>query len=537
MKSFRHLLGRASIALALFTALVAVAHAVGADHPTVGFLYALLITKGGAVLAVAYPVANVTTYSDALSDTAKAAQELWVRTALFGADKMYQVNPFGDNMTGLPGSKKAIIRVVETQKVAGTTVNIPLRPGFGGPGVAGGGTRSGAEQKIRFGNMQVKIGKYWYGAAYQQTTKDQTMTGDTFDQVINQGLMEEHARKRSNDHLMRVIQATATAKGAANLVFADGVGSIAALKTVNTVTAALLSKLNGELPSRGALPMSTSKDAQGLSNSEHFMFLGTSTILSPLKTDQSYLDAITRAQDRGANNSRFTGAFADYDGMGIYRWNLMDAAIEGPIGCPLTPRARLGTAVTAAGAATVLQGGGFLYNAANPNRPTYFEHFPGAPYQYYNGDLIAAETASTKYVLILDGAGGFGVFPYTTSDGTLITISGAGLAVGPAGGRVTNFPQGSLVLPCNVLGTPWGYGLAFGAELLACGVGSINGSPTPEGAQMGRKTEEIRNHGEDIAMGLEGVWGNQVVSRIDGLYPNFLLSPVAIAANGAPVIT
>ena len=539
MNSFSRYLSRGLFALSLLTACLAVAVHYGCHAPLALALAKVLLT-GGFACATAYPVVNATTYSDALSDTAKAAEEIWVRRALFGADhsQMYNINPFTDNMVGGPGSGKAIINVPDTTKVSGTTVNIPLRAGFGGPGVAAGGMRSGSEQKIRFGNMQVKIGKFWFGGAYQQTAKDQTVTGDDFDQSINDGMRELHATKRSRDHFKRLIAVLGTTKGAQNLLFADGVQNIAALKSANVVTSALLTKLNSELPSRGAKPMNTVKDWKKESAVEQFMIMGSNLALGPLKSDALYADAVTHAAPRSNDNPRFTGAFADYDGIGIYRWNLMDHGNEGSIGSPLTPRARLGAAVAGAGANTVLTGGGFMYNAANPLMPFYYEDFPGAPYLYYNGDTINAETASTKYVLIYDPTTGLnGVFPYQVTDGHTLTLSGGALAVGATGLRTTNFAQGSLVVPCNVLGTPWGYVLAYGAEMLTSGVGSINGSPTPQGAQMGRKTMEIRNHGEDIAIGLEGVWGNAAVNRLDGCYPNFLLSAVALPVPGAPTIS
>ena len=95
--------------------------------------------------------------------------------------------------------------------------------------------------------------------------------------------------------------------------------------------------------------------------------------------------------------------------------------------------------------------------------------------------------------------------------------------------------QGALIVQCNVLGTPYGYSFMLGAQGLVCGNGSINGSAS--NPLMGKRTVEILNHGTSIAIGAEGVWGNQVVQRAgDGGAPGFLMATHALAIPGAPVV-
>ena len=92
-----------------------------------------------------------------------------------------------------------------------------------------------------------------------------------------------------------------------------------------------------------------------------------------------------------------------------------------------------------------------------------------------------------------------------------------------------------MIVEVDVLGQAFTRVIGLGAQCLAVGTGSINGSKvTP---QMGKRTEEHRNHDMDHGIGVEGVWGNQVVSRHDGTYPGFVVMEVALVVPGAPQIT
>jgi hypothetical protein len=503
----------------------------------VGILHALdtLHAFGASpfIVGMAYASINATTAAELVAANPKVREELWVRSILMGADHLYQENPFADNFTGPAESRKPVVTITDTEKVEGNTVNVPTIAGFGGPGVAGEGNRIGSEQKIKTGNFPVKIGRFWFGVGFTAISRDETVIGGRLDTVIKQGLKLLHAKKRSDDNLMRLIQATTTVKGARNLIFPDGVGSRADIVGEFVFDTASITKIGDLMPSIGAIPMNITKDPTG-SPVEKFTIFATHRALRPLQNEPTYVDAVQNGQVRGDSNNNFTGEFVDWLGHGLYRWYMKDHSNKGPVGSPLEPRALLGAAITGATTGTIIQGGGWNYDAADSPAPQYFEFFSNAPYTFYNGDTIAAVTNVTRWLQIINPDGTYGTFPYQVNDGNKITLSGGALAVGAAGKRTTNFVQNAVVVECNAAGQAFGRILGLGAQALACGTGSINGSKSSP--QMGTRTEEHRNHNMDHAIGAEGVWGNQVVARHDGTFPGFVVMETALIVPGAPQI-
>ncbi len=497
--------------------------------------FAAAITATPFLIGMAsYPVINATTAAELVAANPKVREELWIRSVLMGADLLYQENPFADNFTGPAESKKPIVSITDTEKVNGNTVNVPTIAGFGGPGVAGEGDRIGSEQKIQTGNFPVKIGRFWFGVGFTSVSRDETVIGGRLDTVIKQGLKVLHAKKRSDDNLMRLINATTTAKGARNLIFPDGVGTRAELVAEYVFDTTSITKIGDYLPGLGAVPMNITKDPEG-SPVELFTMFGTHRALRPLQSEPTYVDAVQLGQVRGDTNNNFTGKFVDWLGHGLYRWYMKDHSNKGPIGSPLEPRALLGAALTSAGSGTVVNGGGWNYGAGDFPVPQYFEFFSNAPYTFYNGDTIAADTSTTRYLQVVNNDGTYGTFPYVLNDGGKITISGAAMAVGAAAKRTTDFVQGATIVEVNVLGQAFTRVLGLGAQILAAGTGSINGSKVAPA--MGKRTEEHRNHDMDHGIGVEGVWGNAVVSRHDGTYPGFAVMECAMIVPGAPQIT
>lgn len=483
-----------------------------------------------SILGVSYPELNTTTVADLTGMTAKAREEIWVRRILFGADRMYQQNPFADGMMGGPLSQKAITTITETEKVAGNTVNIPTIAGFGGPGVAGEGVRDGNEEKLFIGNFQVQIGRFWFGVAFTSVAVEETVVGGPLDAAITKGLKQRMAKKKSDD-IMRTMLA-AGVPGTRNYLLPDGVANRDALKTANVMSTTLLSSGGIVLSSLGGMPMDVVTDPSG-STASKFVYLGTNHQLRPLDTEDAYLTSRINAGVRGPANAVWTGKYDDWLGHGIYRWEQIDHGNRGPIGSPLLPRAYLGTALTSATTNSVVTGGGSNAAVAVTPKPAWFEDFSNAPWTYFNNIAIAADTTTVRHLIIINPTGSYGVFPYQVNDGNQITISGAALSIG-VGTETTTFVVGALVHECNILGVPVAKGLYLGAQAVVAGSGTINGNKADP--QYGRRVVQVRNYEMDHGIGVEGVWGCAVVQRPDGVYPNFLVVETAVPVQGAPII-
>ena len=491
-------------------------------------LVAIFSTCGSRAIGVSYNVINATAVSDLVAQNAKIQEELWVRGIIFGADTLYNDNPLADGFTEIlangakPTQGRPIVGLVDTEKVNGQVVNITTMAGFGGPGVYGEGTRDGNEQQITIGSFPCKVGNLWFGYGFKRTVRDQTVIGGSLDEAITEAGQQQLAKKRCDDHLMRLRQ---IAEGGTNLIYPDGFGTRDELTSAAQFSTTMWTKGCDELPSQGGKPMNVAKDPSG-SKILRYLAFGTARTFRPLSYEPAYLDALKSGDLRGDQNAVFTGEYKEWLGQGIYRWTTMDHGNNGPIGNPLEPRARLGVAVTGAGNATVLQGGGMAYKEGTTPAPLYFEFFSNAPYTFFNGDAIAAVTNVTRYVQIINPDGTFGVFPYQVNNGKTITLSGAALAVGPVGKRTTNFVKGAEILECNALGCAFARVVYMGCDILVCGYGSIDGKKV--NPKMGVRKEVERNYGLDFGIGVESVWGNAAVKRHDNVYPNFLIGEVAI---------
>lgn len=520
-----------------------------------------LLNYGSAPLyaGTSFPVPNTTTTTNLVADNADAREQLWVMSVLDSTKASWQDAPLAEGgFMGryTAGSKpqgnvlqKAIVEITDTEKVAGKTVHIQTRAGLGGPGVSGNSTRLGNEQKIHIGGYDVSIGRFWFGVGYDAIARNETFQGPTFDMGIRDDLRKLHAKKRNDDHLMRLRVASASGVGLNNLVFPDGISTVATLKTANVLDTNLITAMGEYLPSLGGVPIDTTDDSGG-SVGELFMVFSSDRALSPLLTEPAYIQGLQQADARGDSNRLFKGGFKNWNGHGIYRWIHRDHANKGPIGSPLLPRARLGYALTGANTNSIIHGGGLACGATVDNvntdntntgdttdgfAPRYFEFFSNSPYTYYNGDTIAAVENVTKYLLIINNDGtGYACYSYRVNNAKAIIILGR-ISIG-VGTEVNTHPQGSLIVECNIIGTTWARSLMLGAQALVCGNGRIDGSPS--NPKMGNVTSEKLDHGMQLSVGVEAVWGNAAAKRAgDGAFPGFLLAQHAVPVPGAPTIS
>lgn len=514
---------------------------------SVGLVPALLVLFAlpGALsvtpcLGISYPIATAKTKASALVDTPLSEEQLWAKTLFLNEDMQYEDNPFVDNMVGGRDSGKAILEVVETKKVHGTEVNVPLISGLDGEGTFGDDIRSGNDMTYDFGNFKVKVGRTFFSTAWTVTAESETMQGGVLMSRVNRDLSKVLARRRSGDMLMNLRKAAYTPIGAPNLVLPLGRGSVDDIVSTDTLNTTMVSAVGEILPGLGASPMNVTKDKASDSEKLIYMGLVNNIAISSFVNDPRYTNAKTNADERGRLNASFTGELLPWDGVALYRWNNKDQK-KGPIGNPLMPRAKLGVAITGAASGTVLQGGGFTYNAvrqASQNPSLYFKYFPAAAYKCFNGDLFVATTDQTYAVAIVNPNGTFGVFQYQVTDGKTLTLSSNAQAVGPAGKRTTNFVQGATIYFCNNIGTYLAWSLFYGQHMLGSGVGSLNGADSEAAnLQMGSLKKGEEDRGSRKWVGTEAVWGCRVVNDWSGQYPNFLLLQHAITPANAPVLS
>lgn len=505
------------------------------------------------VLGDSYAKVNVTSVANFLSQDAKAQEELWVKRIMLGAD---QANIFYDNMMGGPNSGKPFIRNDDVSKVDGNTINIPTMAHLGGPGTQGEGDRIGKEEKLRVGSFPVRIGRFWYGIGITDVSKEETVIGSQFDNLANMLLRKRLGKKKSEDMLM-VLKASSTAS---NIIRPNFKSSREALRTADIVSTTTITRAGLALSGLGGTPVKIGKSKAG-ADIEMYLFFGHQYGLQGLKSETAYLQALQYAGVRGDGNALFKGDFTDWDGHGIYRWYLKDHPDYGPVGSTLLPRAFLGEAITADNDAPTIKGGGDNTGAALEPKPNYFEYFSNAPYTFTNGNTVAADTVTVRYVAIInlsgENAGKIGLYSYKLNDGNKLTgfkrlrASASGDAVTTLGnmiwdtapwvaspttgnyaGLTDSHPVGSLIVEVTSYGVPFGGSLMLGEAAGICGHGSLKGR-----SAMAARTEETRNHGMDHGIGVETVYGTAATKRVDGKTPNYVYVESALQLDGFPAVT
>lgn len=475
---------------------------------------------GTPLLGMAYPTFNASTKSDITTQNAKNAEELWCRGITFESPNTD--TPLTDGLGGKPGSGKAIIYVRDFTKLAGNTVHIPTRGGFAGPPVYSDGDRTAGEQKTQLNSFEVKIGRVWFGYAHTGVALDETMLGTIKDQECAEDLRMQVQKKKHDDRLRKLIQRAGIS--GRNYMLPDGISSRATLANTSVMTTTLVGKINSRLRSNGGVPMSMVKDDGG-SMSSKYVILSPSDGLKSLKSESLYVSLVHNGDTRGNENAGFKGNFKDLDGVGLYNWEHINHGNWGPVGSPLLPRAYLGNDIDVSGstAGILVEGGGSPTAAAIMPAPTYMQDFSNAPWTFSHGEVIAAVTGTDRYIKVTNPDGsGSAVLRYRLNDGLKITLPATSVTT-VSGSTATALIAGALIEECNVLGWTFCRHIGLAQQALVTGAGSIQGT---NGAS-GKRTEDIRNHGNVIGVGIQYSDGCEVYTRADGSYPGFVLLETA----------
>lgn len=510
------------------------------------------------VLGPSYAKINVSTVANLLALDSKAQEELWVKRVMMGAD---QDNIFSDHMMGSPGSGKPFIRMDDLTKVDGNTINIPTMAPLGGPGTQGEGDRTGNEEKIRISSFPCRIGRQWYGVGITDVAKEETVIGSQFDNIVNVLLRKRLGKKKTEDMLM-TLKASASSS---NIIRPNFKSTRESLRTADTVGTQTIAKAGLVLSGLGGIPVkieTSTRQSGGAEKSyiEEFLFFGHQYALASLKSEPAYLQALQNAGLRGDKNPLFTGDFTDWDGHGIYRWLLRDHDAYGPVGSTLLPRAFLGQAIAADDATHNITGGGDATGATLLPAPNYFEFFSNALYTFTNGNSVAADVATVRYVGIMNltgaDAGKVGFYSYQVNTGNTLVILGrlragaAGISVTTLGnitwntapwvaagsgnfaGLTDNHPAGSLIFEVNSFGVPFCGSLMLGEMAGVCGHGRLKGRNA-----IAARTSQEGNHNMDHGIGVETVYGSAATKRTDGKTPNYVYVESAYNVDGLPAVT
>jgi hypothetical protein len=254
-----------------------------------------------------------------------------------------------------------------------------------------------------------------------------------------------------------------------------------------------------------------------------YLFFAPDACLRPLRSDPDYLEAITQADARGADNKLFSGSYAKWDNNIIANHNVLIDTARGRQGSPLLPTFYAFEAIADASNSTVTIGG---------SDGDYVANFRGVSIRIPGGggvDLV--NDSGTHHILGVDTDGTVALYEYTsqsTSESFVLTrVSGDGGLTGNVKSGDA-FNAGALFVQANVLGTPIGYALAMGKDAMYYAKGKIYGEQIFH-------YDDFANSGNEAhlsAVGVQSVYGMGARKDTRGRIPSVQLIEVVRQVPG-----
>ena len=404
----------------------------------------------------------------------------------------------GGEGSGKPIVEKRDISAGGTDKVTFTTV-APIR----GQGVRGEEILKNSTGKLKFGTFSVEVDLLRHAVAWTQVIKLMRFTGKTLDQLSAE-VMSEWAGRTEQDPLMYVLRDTCIAKGASNTISAYGAAG--ALKYSEGLSTDIIQEAKQALIAQGGQPMNTGGD----SNQEipGYLFFAPDACLRPLRSDPDYLEAITQADARGADNKLYSGSYAKWDNNVIANHNTLIDTADGRQGSPLLPTLLLDASLNGGAA-------GFAPTSSITGSGDAFANFNGAGVRIPGGGgalMPSTPDAAGSYVVVIDAVDkSMALFKVASISADLATldIDTDETSTLPTANRKAltgsnyAFADGSLICQANEIGTPIGYALAMGEGALYYAKGSVSNEQIFH-------YDDFANSGNDAhlnAIGLQSIYG------------------------------
>ena len=453
-------------------------------------------------------ITNTTSYADLLKGEANSdlRSRLWSELVTRDArEKNVFAKFIGGEGSGKPITEKRDLSAGGSDKVTFTTV-APIR----GQGVRGEAILKNNTDTLDFGTFNVEIDLVRHAVSWTQVLKLMRFTGKTIDQLSAE-VMSEWMSRTEQDQIQFVLrQACYKNTGSKNVISGYGTGASGALKYVDGLSTDIIQEAKQALIANGAEPMNTGGDE----NQEipGYLFFAPDAVLRPLRSDPDYLEAITSADVRSADNKLYSGSYAKWDNNIIANHNVIIDTARGRQGSPLLPTFYAYSDVDA-GSKIATDGDTFA------NFRGAYVKVPGG-----GGDAVGDDDSGTYYILGIDPAGKTRLYSYAQnaiedgatdfSDITLTLESGTVDTKGD-----DNFAAGSMFVQANELGTPIGYALAMGKDALYFAKGSIYGEQIFH-------YDDFANSGNEAhlsAVGVQSVYGMGVRKDTRGRFPGIQL--------------
>ena len=423
----------------------------------------------------------------------------------------------GGEGSGAPITEKRDLSAGGSDKVTFTTV-APIR----GQGVRGEEILKNATDTLDFGTFSVEVDLVRHAVSWTQVLKLMRFTGKTIDQLSAEVMSEWMSRTEQDQIQYALRQICLKHSTGSNFISGYGTGASGALKYVDGLSTDIIQEAKQALIANGAEPMQTGGDAN--QDIPGYLFFAPDACLRPLRSDPDYLEAITSADVRSADNKLYSGTYAKWDNNIIANHNVIIDTARGRQGSPLLPTFFAYEAITNA------------ESGIGGTDGDYAANFRGAQVRIPGGGGVAmgANDDGTYFILGIDTDGTVALYSYDQSDIsaslgtiTLSRVSGDGGLTGNV--KTGNaFSAGAMFVQANALGTPIGYALAMGKDAMYMAKGKIYGEQIFH-------YDDFANSGNEAhlsAVGVQSVYGMAARHDTRGRIPSVQLVEVVRQVPG-----
>ena len=495
--------------------------------------------------------ATTTTNTFAASEVPNARAKVWKETFKKFASTADVLSP----LEGPEGSGASIAIRNDIRGRRGDRIEFTASSELGAFGVLGEAMLKGNEEDLKFSGTTCTLEFKRHATALTSSLKKKMAGGHTLESLAAEVLGNHFGQWKQRDALRRLIDGV---RGVGTAAIDDDValpaggvfgGDAEKLNDLN-VTAATdnasdtfginsIVDLTTQAAWLGVDPARISRNGYPSSqDTYHHCLLADNQMLRPLFKQTQFQNALQHGELRGATNPLFTGDLKEFDGTKILNIRGAYGDLNGPIGSPLTPVARI-KPVTDVAAGMHLCGAqssrSILNGSGGVGDPDYFTDFPGHQYKYTEADTFSHDN-NEYYLKVINPDGTFAVIKYanasatfkgTTSStpdtegnhGTHIKVKAV-----ESGGDLTggDIAAGALAFPCTASGAIYGYAILMGADSVIRAYGEDM-----------RMTDDKDDYGFRHGIGYQAMYGDAVWKDRNDRVRNYVLGVYAYNPIGA----
>lgn len=464
-----------------------------------------------------------TNTTNTFADVANARAKVWKETFKKFASTADVLSP----LEGPEGSGASISVRNDIKGRRGDRIEFTASSELGAFGVLGEGMLKGNEEDLKFSGTTAVLEFKRHATALTASLKKKMAGGHTLESLAAEVLGNHFGQWKQRDALRRLIDGvigtgTSAVADAAGLpsggVFGGDATTVASLATDKTDDFGINSivDLTTQAAWLGIDPARISRNGYPSSqDTHHHCLLADNQMLRPLFKQTQFQNNLSSGDLRGATNPLFTGDLKEFDGTKILNIRGAYGDLNGTIGSPLTPVARL--KATTGGQTDMT--GKFLCGAQSSRNtasgaagatadPNYFADFRGHQYKYTEADTFSADP-NDYYAKVINPDGSSAIICYDGSIGAANTGSGnhgthikikSSASNGLTGGAAAkDIATGALAFPCNANGVIFGYAILMGADAVIRAYGEDM-----------RMTDDKDDYGFRHGIGYQAMFGDSV---------------------------